>query len=121
MDKIGLIVKVFMKNGISFNGSIVKYDESIVLKLVSGNILEILSKDEIVAIEYYNNAKEKNIDDPKPTPKAGDTQSLVALRKLKAEEELKDIKSKLTSSSISMEPITYESQLSSLIGIIKHK
>lgn len=126
MSKLGLIVKIYMKNGFIFQGCINKYeDDLIVLKTVNGSLIEISLVNEIVAIEYFKHndkhLKEKNIQDETPSHSFADIPSLVTLKKMKAEEELKDIKSKLSSDTISMEPITYESQLSSLIGIIKHK
>jgi len=126
MNKLGLIVKIYMKNGFIFQGCINKYeDDLIILKTVNGSLIEISLVNEIIAIEYFKHndkhLKEKNIQDETPAHPYGDIPSLVALKKMKAEEELKDIKSKLSSPVNSLEPITYESQLSSLIGIIKHK
>jgi hypothetical protein len=126
MDKLGALVKVFMKSGLIFQGCINKYeDTSIVLKTMNGDIIDILLPEEIVAIQYTITkdeiVKERNVQDETPKHKPGDVDSLLALRKAKAEEELKDIKAKLHSNTYSMEPTTYESQLSALLRIEKHQ
>ena len=125
MDKLGALVKIFMKNGLIFQGCINKYDDtSIILKTMNGDIIDILLPEEIVAIQYTTTkeqiVKERNVQDETPKHQPGNIDSLVALRKAKAEEELKDIKIKLHSNVNSMEPTTYESQLSALLRIEKH-
>lgn len=125
MDKIGLIVKIYTKPGFVFTGSIIQYDDLIKIKAMNGDIIELLSKDQIVAIQYINSnekpLKEKNIQDQTPNHSPGDINALVKVKKLKAEEELKDIRAKLSSNTNSMESTSYESQLSALLGIAKHK
>lgn len=126
MDKLGALVKIFMKNGLVFQGCINKYEpDSIVLKTMNGDIIDILLPDEIVAIQYTVTAKdevvkEKNVQDETPKHEPGNVDSLVAITKAKAEEELKDIRAKLQSNTISVEPVPYESQLSALLRIKKY-
>ncbi len=120
----GVVVdSVILKCGVKIVGGVVKTWSSTGCLLINsyGQIVKINSAEDVVAVIYLSKDKNKDSpvkakidDDNIVTHKPGDIKSLTALKKLKAEHELEDAKSKLKQPEITQGPVEYASQFSIL-------
>jgi hypothetical protein len=121
----GTLVTIYLKNGENFSGALIEMnkDEGVLLKTISGDRVLITNMSEIVAFKYSINKKEKPIVDKSPeeskeiehTP--GDIENLVKLRKLKHEEEVKNIRKKILKAEPTTESVEYGNTLSAMHAV----
>lgn len=120
MDRIGLLVRVYMKNGTVFTGAVRLWSkkDGVLLASPTGEIIEIYSFDDICAVVYIEKngepMKENNSEDLVPHHKPGDIKSAAELHKLRIEAEREIAKNKLKSPTLSSEPVQYGSQIAIL-------
>ena len=125
--KIGSIVKIILNSGYCINGAIRKWpedDSSVIIANPLGDTIEILSKSSIAAVSFKTKDKdqdepieERNPKDEQPQHKSTDVKTLVELRRIKAEDELKNIRQKMKSPHPSSEPVEYADVYSILRSI----
>ena len=119
------LVKVYLKSGNVFAGMVKKWtNEKVILISPGGEEYIIYNPTKNVdALSYTRNndgeivkgkIKEKSTN--LPTHKPGDIDSLVELRKLAHEEDLKEVQSRIIKSTNTGEVTQYASQLSTLLS-----
>ncbi len=118
-----VVESIILKCGVKIVGGTIKSWSSTGCSLINsyGQVVKISSADEVVAVIYLSKDKNKDVpakakidDDDNVTHKPGDIKSLTALKKLKAEQELEDAKTKLKQPEITQGPVEYASQFSIL-------
>jgi hypothetical protein len=116
-ELIGTLVTVYLNNGSSFDGSIRIWNKNGV-KLTSKNGMDIYILDikSIIAFKCYKKSngtvvKERSVEDIEPSPIPGDHESLMALREMRAQCDLKAIKEKLLKKENSAEETIYGNEL----------
>lgn len=123
--QIGSLITIYMKSGHTYSGAIREYSEKqIVIANPSGKYYVITNTSEVEGYSYeVSNEKivtERNPKDIKPQHVLGDVQSLTELKKMKASEEIKEIRNKLKSKECSTKEVTYASTLSALPAFKKY-
>lgn len=125
MEMIGAFVKVYTKAGNCFNGIVKKWSSEIGVELINsqGEHIVILNLD---AIESYSFLEKNNdvvkavIDNDEPKHVAGNINSLVELRKMKAKEDQERVKKILTRKEPETNGVEYVDQFSFLQRLKKH-
>ncbi len=122
-DFVGAIVEVYLSSGHTVEGAIKHWNEpSVVIKKASGNLVYIYDDSNIIAIEFVmakngDIVKENKPESIEPQHKPGSTESLIALRQMKARDDKKQIKKSLTSTTPTKEAVEYGNQLSCMRAI----
>ena len=110
--QIGTLITIYMKSGHIYSGALREHtDKQIVLANPSGKYYVITNTSEVEGYSYETASEkvvvEKNPNDVIPTHIPGDVNSLVELKKMKANEELTKIRNKLKSEDCSTKEINY--------------
>ncbi|MFZ4795991.1 MAG: hypothetical protein ACOYMA_00760 [Bacteroidia bacterium] len=127
---IGALVTIYMINGNVYEGALRDLsDNNVVLVNPSGRVYKISKIDNIEAISYiidndkivYEKKQKKEIPDEEiPQHAPYDTKSLIELRRMQANDDLKQIRKKFTSNKPTAEGIQYASPISSLYAAKKY-
>ena len=123
---IGKFITLYGKSGHVYEGVIKEITEDkIELKSPSGksiniSIREIEAYEVLISDTTREIVKEKSVKDPIPQHDPKDIKSLVELRKMKSNEEIKSIRRKLKSADVSNKEVEYGSTLSALAAVKKY-
>jgi len=118
----GTLVTLYLKEGHVFSGAIIEMsqEKGVLIKTLTGDRVIVPKLSDVIAIKYVLGKKEepvvdKKVDEDKEIEhKPGDIESLTALRKMKNEEEINQIRTNLLKSTPTEEPVEYGSYISAL-------
>jgi len=123
---MGKLITLYGKSGQIYEGAVKEITEDKIEltspngKSININIREIEAYAYLVSTETREIVKERSVKDPVPQHNPKDIKSLVELRKMKANEEFKEIRQRLLSPDPGAKEVTYGDTISALGAFKKY-